>query len=192
VAIYLQTARLTLRTATPDDADLLVELNGDPEVMRYLNGGQPTSRAFITDEVIPFWLGIYERGAGLGYWLAERRADGEFLGWFHFRPGADADAGEGVELGYRLRRPAWGQGYATEGSLALISKGFTKLGVTRVFAHTMAVNAGSRRVLEKSGLTLTRTLPSDQVGVVEGAEQGDVEYALTRAEWLARAASVAG
>jgi len=188
VAVYLRTARLTLRTATLDDAELLVELNSDPEVMRYLNGGEPTPREFITDEVIPSWLGFYERGEGLGYWLAERRADGEFLGWFHFRPGA----GEGVELGYRLRRPAWGQGYATEGSLALISKGFTELGVTRVFAHTMAVNAGSRRVLEKCGLTLTRTLPSDQVSAVEGAEQGDVEYALTRAEWLAATASVAG
>jgi RimJ/RimL family protein N-acetyltransferase len=56
-----------------------------------------------------------------------------------------------VELGYRLRRQAWGRGYATEGSRALIRNGFTELGVRRVFATTMAVNLGSRRVLEKAG-----------------------------------------
>jgi RimJ/RimL family protein N-acetyltransferase len=188
VTVYLHTPRLILRTVTADDVDRLVELNGDPEVMRYLNGGEPTPREVVAEQIIPFWEGFYERGEGFGYWVAERRADGEFLGWFHFRPGD----GEGTELGYRLRRSAWGRGYATEGSRALIDKGFTELGVDRVFAHTMTVNAGSRRVLEKCGLTLIRTLPSDQVGVVEGAEQGDVEYALTRAEWLARTAGVAG
>jgi RimJ/RimL family protein N-acetyltransferase len=58
-----------------------------------------------------------------------------------------------IELGYRLRQSAWGKGYATEGSRALMDKGFTEFGVRCVVAETLAGNSGSRRVLEKSGLS---------------------------------------
>ena len=54
------------------------------------------------------------------------------------------------ELGYRLRKSAWGKGYATEGSRALIRKGFTEYGVQRVVAAAMAVNQASRRVMGKA------------------------------------------
>jgi len=88
-----------------------------------------------------------------------RRAAGDFLGWFHFRPAGDGR----VDLGYRLRKAAWNKGYATEGSRALIDKGFTDLGVPRVVAHTMTVNHASRRVMEKCGLGFVRTYHSDDV-----------------------------
>jgi len=185
VRVILQTQRLTLRQFTEDDADNLYELNSDPEVMRYLTGGRPTSREVIRDEVIPFHLAVYERLDRLGTWAAASRATGAFLGWFHFRPGADADI-TNIDLGYRLRRSAWNKGYATEGSRALINMGFTDLGgVERVYAHTMAVNAASRSVLEKCGLTLVRTTPYDGPDVIDGSEHGEVEYALTKPEWRA-------
>ena len=180
--IVLETDRLTLRQFTEADVDNLFELNSDPEVMRYISGGKPTPREEIRDDIIPFHLGVYERSDGLGTWAAQARFTGEFLGWFHFRPGP----GEGVDLGYRLRRASWNKGYATEGSRALIRRGFTDLGVDRVFGHTMTVNAASRRVLEKAGLTLVRTFPCEWPDVIEGSEHGEVEYALTRAEWEAR------
>ena len=59
-----------------------------------------------------------------------------------------------MELGYRLRRAAWGHGYATEGSIALVDKGFAEFGIERIVGWTMAVNTRSRRVLEKTGLRL--------------------------------------
>ncbi len=90
-------------------------------------------------------------------------------------------------LGYRLRRAAWNQGYATEGSRALIRKGFSDLEIQRVFAHTMTVNAASRRVLEKSGLVLVRTFPYEGTDAIEGFEHGEVEYALTKPQWEAHA-----
>jgi RimJ/RimL family protein N-acetyltransferase len=65
----------------------------------------------------------------------------------------------------------------------LIRKKFAELGVRRVFALTMAVNLASRRVMEKSGLTLVRTFHESWRHPIEGAEQGEVEYALTRSEW---------
>lgn len=185
--IVLRTPRLTLRQFTEDDVDNLFDLNSDPEVMRYLTGGQPTSRETVQDEIIPLHLAVYQRLDRLGTWAAESSASGEFLGWFHYRPGPDADI-TNIDLGYRLHRSAWNAGYATEGSRALINMGFTGLGVERVYGHTMTINTASRRVLEKCGLTLVRTIPYEGPDSIEGAELGEVEYALTKPEWEARAA----
>jgi RimJ/RimL family protein N-acetyltransferase len=189
--VYLETDRLMLRRFTADDIDNLVELDSDPEVMRYLSGGRPTPRETIRDEIIPAWLPYYERFAGYGYWAALERSTGEFVGWFHLRPHPDGPARsdgsprDGIELGYRLRRSAWGNGYATEVSRELIRKGFTELGAERVYAETMAVNTGSRRVMEKAGLRYVRTLHLDWPERIPGDEHGEVEYALTKAEWEA-------
>ena len=91
-----------------------------------------------------------------------------------------------AELGYRLRRSAWGKGYATEGSRALIGKGFTEFGVRRVVAETLAGNLGSRRVLEKSGLIQADNSAGAGPAAAESAGQGHVMYELTRADWEAR------
>jgi RimJ/RimL family protein N-acetyltransferase len=182
IQVFLETERLLLRQFTLDDVDNLVTLDGDPEVMRYINGGRATPRAEIEHDYLPAFLGYYERFSGYGFWAAIAKSTGEFLGWFHFRPGPGGPPDE-PELGYRLRRSAWGKGYATEGSKALIEKGFSELGARRVFATTMAVNLGSRRVMEKAGLRFVRTFFQEWPDHIEGAEQGDVEYALTREEW---------
>jgi RimJ/RimL family protein N-acetyltransferase len=182
--IVLRTPRLAIRQFTEDDIDNLFNLNSDPEVMRYL--GRPPSRQILRDEIIPFHLGVYQRFDRLGTWAAESASNGEFLGWFHFRA-EDGDI-TNIDLGYRLGRSAWNKGYATEGSTALINMGFTDLGVQRVFAHVMVANAASRRVLEKSGLALVHTMPyrGPDADVIDGAEQGEAEYALTKPEWEAR------
>ncbi|GIH23083.1 GNAT family acetyltransferase [Acrocarpospora phusangensis] len=180
--IYLETQRLTLRRFTPDDEDALVELDSDPAVMRFLTGGLPTPREEIRDDILPAWLDYYTDGDRFGFWAALEKPTGRFIGWFHFRPDENHDP-ENIELGYRLRASSWGKGYATEGSHALIHKGFTELEVDRVYAETMAVNLASRRVMEKCGLTLVRTFHQDWPYQIEGSEHGDVEYALTKATW---------
>ncbi|HEY7145338.1 MAG TPA: GNAT family N-acetyltransferase [Streptosporangiaceae bacterium] len=188
--VILKTPRLTIRQFTEGDVDNLSDLNSDPEVMRYL--GRPAPPEILRDKIIPFHLDVYKRLDRLGTWAAESPGNGAFLGWFHFRPGPDGDI-TNVDLGYRLRRAAWNKGYATEGSRALIDMGFTGLGVQRVFAHTMTVNAASRRVLEKCGLTLVRTTRYDgpDADIIDGAEHGEVEYALTKAGWQARTTTAA-
>jgi RimJ/RimL family protein N-acetyltransferase len=179
--IVLETERLLLRRLTAADVDHLVELDGDPEVVRHV-GGKPTSRVDVEQKLLPAFLGYDERSAGFGFWAAVEKSSGEFLGWFHFRPKADGYEDE-PELGYRLRRSAWGKGYATEGSRALIAKGFAEFGVQRVFAETMAVNTASRRVMEKSGLRFVRKFQSVWPVRIPGDEEGDVEYAIERAQW---------
>jgi RimJ/RimL family protein N-acetyltransferase len=182
---YLRTERLVLRRFTTDDADLLAELDSDPEVMRYITGGRPTPRDEIVNEVLPALLSYYDRFEGFGFWAAIERDTGQFLGWFHLRP-APGDGPAEVELGYRLRRAAWGRGYATEGSRALVAKAFDDLGVRRVHAETMSVNKASRTVMERAGLRFVRTFHQPWPDKTPGDEFGDVEYAMTREEWLRR------
>lgn len=180
--IYLRTERLVLRRFTPDDLDAIEALDADPEVMRYINGGRPTPREELRDDVLPFWLDYYRRGDAWGFWAAIDRVNSGFLGWFHLRPGRH-DPPDEPELGYRLHRESWGAGLATEGSRALIDKAFSELGAGRVHAATMAVNIGSRRVMEKAGMRFVRLFHADWPERIPGDEHGDVEYAITRAEW---------
>jgi RimJ/RimL family protein N-acetyltransferase len=182
VEIFLETERLVLRRFTEADVDNLVELDSDPDVMRFITGGRPTTREEIENDVLPSFLSYYQRFEGYGFWAAIEKSTGEFLGWFHLHPPRGRGAEEAV-LGYRLRKSAWGKGYATEGSRALIRKAFTELGAERVYAETMVVNAASRRVMEKAGLRLVRTFHQPWPDRIEGDEHGDVEYALLRSEW---------
>jgi RimJ/RimL family protein N-acetyltransferase len=180
--VFLETDRLVLRRFTDGDLDLLVELDSDPEVMRYITGGRARPREEIEREVLPALLRYYERFVGYGFWAAIEKGSGAFIGWFHLRPGPGAPVDE-PELGYRLRASVWGKGYATEGSRQLIDKAFTELGAKRVVAGTMAVNIRSRRVMEKAGLTLVRTSHRDWPDPIDGAGEGEVEYAIRRVDW---------
>jgi RimJ/RimL family protein N-acetyltransferase len=180
--VFLETERLVLRRFTTADVDNLVSLDADPDVMRFVTGGKPTSREEIENEFLPAFLGYYQRYQEFGFWAAIERYSGEFLGWFHFRP-RDPTAPEQAELGYRLRKSAWGKGYATEGSRALIRKGFRESGVQLVTAEAVAANMASRRVMEKAGLTLVRTSHQPWPGAVGSDELEVVEYALRKADW---------
>jgi RimJ/RimL family protein N-acetyltransferase len=184
--ILLETDRLRLRRFTAADADQLVALDADPEVMRYITFGVPTPRRDYVEIHLPRWLAIYDKQPGLGYFAAERRSDGEFVGWFHLRD--DRIEPEYVELGYRLRRPAWGQGYATEGAAALLSHGFDGLEIDRISARTLLANVASQRVMRKCGLREAgRFVYSEDVLAGRGEdERAAVKYALTRPEWLQR------
>lgn len=179
--VFLETDRLLLRRFTADDIDLIVELDGDPEVKRYIDNGAPVDLEDL-NETMAWWLRYYDMSECYGFWAAIEKATDEFIGWFHYRPGEGAGPLE-PELGYRLRRDSWGRGFGSEGSRALIDKGFREFGVERVYAQTMAVNIGSRRVMEKAGLRFVRLFDSEWPVRIPGDEEGDVEYALTRAEW---------
>jgi RimJ/RimL family protein N-acetyltransferase len=155
----LETDSLVLRPLAESDAEAVLGLQDDPEVMRYLDPS-PLER---------FYTG--------GFYAALERESGRFIGWFALEPKGEDE----YEIGWRLYRWAWGRGYATEGAIALMHKGFHHLGASRVYAETMAVNTRSRRVMEKMGLRHTRTFFVDWPDPLPGSDQGEVEYALTRA-----------
>jgi RimJ/RimL family protein N-acetyltransferase len=184
MTILLETARLRLRRFTLDDVDLLVELDSDPAVMRYLTFGVPTPREAYADIYVPRWLAIYAAQPQLGYFAAENRDSGDFLGWFHLRD--DRIEPEYVELGYRLRRAAWGHGYATEGGRALVRHGFTRAGARQISARALSGNVASRRVMEKCGLRQVGTFvyAPEMIAGRSEEERAAVKYEITLSEWL--------
>jgi RimJ/RimL family protein N-acetyltransferase len=183
----LETDRLTFRRFTVEDADLLVELDSDPAVMRYLTGGQPTPAELIRTGDLPGILAGYERWDGrFGVFAAQEKDSGAFIGWMHLRPEVGRPVEE-LELGYRLRQPAWGHGYATEGSRALLERAFTTPGVRVVWAETMAMNRASQAVMKKVGMRVTDAIPTPpDMLMVEGSEQGGFRYEITKAQWVQR------
>ena len=188
--IFLETDRLIFRRFTERDVDNLHDLDSDPNVTRYTSGGPATPRDVIVRDRIPSYLGEYERFAGYGRWAAIERSTGAFLGWFQLRPFGEGALDE-PELGYRLKRSAWGKGYATEGSQALVDRSFAELGARRVVAFAYGEHVASRRVMEKVGMRLVRTYkptPEELLeffGVTDPSifPGDDVEYAITREEW---------
>ncbi|MET9023457.1 GNAT family N-acetyltransferase [Actinopolymorpha sp. NPDC004070] len=194
--ILASTERLVLRRLEPSDADNLWRLYGDPAGMGHIS--LPTiPRSELDDQVLPELLAEYDECPGFGHWAAETRTDREFVGWFGLHPAVPADDGLWtlgtledasaiVSLGYRLRRAAWGRGFATEGARALVQRAFAEVGTAEIRATTMAVNTGSRRVLEKLGFEHIRTLHLDWPDPLEGNEHGDVVYRLRRCDWPTR------
>jgi RimJ/RimL family protein N-acetyltransferase len=183
----LHTERLVLVRLADEHLPFEIELDSDPEVMRYITG-----RALSPVEVEQAHrrrLAAANEVPGLGFWAGF--ADDDFVGWWILRPPNGPDqprvAGE-ADLGYRLLRRHWRHGYASEGARALVRYAFEEVGLDRVFAQTMAVNAASRATMAAVGLTFARAFISGEPydDLVPGAEQGEVEYELTRTTWLHR------
>nr|WP_238351352.1 GNAT family N-acetyltransferase [Kribbella shirazensis] len=170
-----------MRRFTGGDVELLVALDSDPEVMRFLTG-QATPREEIESVVLPGILEVYGVHPQLGTFAAEEKAGGAFVGWFGLHPTAQPRT---VDVGYRLNRTAWGKGYATEGTRALIAKAFSELGMERVVADTMAVNHRSRDVMRRSGLRFEKLWHEHFDDPLPGTEFGEVLYAIDRATWEA-------
>lgn len=167
----IRTDRLTLTPVGLEHLPLLVDLNGDPEVMRFVTGHAATQAETESEWVVR----LTERtdvAAGLGYWAGYEH--GVFVGWW----GASRhlDHPDAAVLGWRLRQDAWGRGLATEGAAAVVEHCAAVDGVARVVASTMAVNHASRRVMEKLGMTHVNTWHAEWADPIEGAEEGDVDY----------------
>ncbi len=171
----LNTARLVIRQVTPADRSDLVSLEADQEVMQYLNGGRPVPEEGLIDSDF-----LTPRGTEPEVLAAHESATGRFVGWFGLFDEGVQNGLHTAELGYRLSRWAWGQGFATEGAQALISVAFDQWGFDSVRAQTMTVNLGSRKVLEKVGFHLVDTVFPDFPDPVPGQEQGEVIYEIRR------------
>jgi RimJ/RimL family protein N-acetyltransferase len=186
----LRTARIQLVPLSDDHLAAEVELDADPEVMRYL--GRPRQRAEV-EQAHRRRLAAATRVPGLGFWAG--LVDGSFVGWWILEPPERADQGpvDGqAELGYRLLRRYWRRGLASEGARELVRHGFEELGLRRIFAETMAVNLPSRATMASVGLTYVRTFHLDFDDPLPGSEHGEVEYAITRDEWRNRRNNLAG
>ncbi|CAN5855723.1 GNAT family N-acetyltransferase [soil metagenome] len=140
-----ETERLILRPRGLEHLEACVAINSDPEVMRYVGPVWPPAhqRAHLIRQFAT------ARGEGLGHWAIFRKtAPEEVLGWVLLVPLEGTDA---IQIGYRLKRAAWGDGIATEAAQRLVAHGLDTLGLTGLAAWTHPQNAGSKRVLSKLG-----------------------------------------
>jgi RimJ/RimL family protein N-acetyltransferase len=195
----LRTARLLLVPLADRHLELEVGLDADPEVLRHLFG-----RSRTRDEVIAAHatrMAAAGRVDGLGHWVAfgsagdgrdtappEHPDEGEFVGLMMLPPAFGPDRPDDpsvAELGYRLARRHWRRGLAREASRALLRHAFDTVGLSRVIAQTMAVNAASRAVMAAVGMRYVRTFFPSWDDPLPGADAGEVEYEITREMWTA-------
>ncbi|MFF0746972.1 GNAT family N-acetyltransferase [Streptomyces sp. NPDC004111] len=172
----LLTARLRLRPWRDDDLDPLTAMHADPEVMRYIGAGSVRTREETAAWLTRIRADWAEQGHGL--FAVELRETGELAGWVgtavpHFLP----EVLPAVEIGWRLSRPFWGRGIATEGARAALEHVFGPVGLERILSVCNVDNTGSEAVMRKLGMCLDRetVVPSHGARVRV--------YAMTREEY---------
>ncbi|AVT39922.1 GNAT family N-acetyltransferase [Plantactinospora sp. BB1] len=193
----LRTDRLLLVPLADRHLELEIQLDSDPEVLRYLGG-----RARSRDEVVASHaqrMALARKVDGLGYWMAfgsdggagdstspTDEHEGDFVGLMMLPPAHGPDQPDDptvADLGYRLVRRYWRKGLASEASRALLRHAFDVVGQHRVIAQTMTVNVGSRGVMNAVGMRYVRTYFPSWDAPLPGADLGEVEYEMTRAMW---------
>ena len=145
--IIFETPRLLLRQFTLADTALLLELNRDPEVLKYLHEpllrDEEHAREILETIILPQYKN------NLGRWAAFIKENNEFIGWcgLKYRPGLDE-----IDLGYRFLKKYWGQGYATEAARNTLEYAFTTLHLKTITGRAHIQNIASLKVLEKIGM----------------------------------------
>lgn len=154
----LETERLLLRPWRPEDRAPFAAMNADPEVMEHFPA--PLTRAGSDAFVDRIEAGFAEHGFGL--WALEVRDTGEFIGFTGLSvPSFPAHFTPAVEVGWRLARPAWGRGYASEAARRALTEGFTTYGLAEVVSFTTVGNVRSQAVMRRIGMTHD---PADDFG----------------------------
>ena len=147
--IILQTPRLILRrfTNSDEDAALLLKLNSDPEVLKYLHEPVLQSLQQAKEIISNIILPQYEKD--LGRWAVHTKNNNEFIGWCGLKHRPEAYE---IDLGYRFIKTAWGKGYATEAALHTLNYGFEELHLKTIIGRAHIENTGSLNILEKIGM----------------------------------------
>ncbi|KQX91498.1 MULTISPECIES: GNAT family N-acetyltransferase [Streptomyces] len=171
----LRTDRLTLRRWLASDLEPWAAMNADPEVREHL--GDLLTREQSAASLTRFQAEFEQRG--YGWWAVEVEATGEFIGFAGLDRVEDGMPFAGVEIGWRLARPAWGRGYATEAALSVLSYGFDTLDLHEVLAVTTATNLRSQAVMRRIGMTRDPADDFDDPQVPEGPLRPNVLYRIS-------------
>lgn len=147
---WLRTDRLLLRMWRHSDLAPFAALNADPKVMEHLPAVLDREQSDATVRRIEAHFAT----EGFGLWAVEVTGEVPFIGFVGLsRPQFDAHFTPAVEVGWRLARPYWGHGYATEGARAALAYGFGPLGLPEIVSFTVPGNLRSRAVMERLGMT---------------------------------------
>ena len=154
-----------LRRWRESDLPAFSDMNADPAVMKYFPA--PLTHDESADLMARIETCFRDRGCGL--WAAEIQSDGQLAGFVGLAPvEAPYPFAPAVEVGWRLARSCWGQGFATDGANASLRFGFDTIGLTEIVSFTSAINLPSRRVMERIGMTRNPCDDFDHPLVSEG------------------------
>jgi RimJ/RimL family protein N-acetyltransferase len=178
------TERLVLRRWLQRDREPFAAMNADPEVMAHFPA--PLTREESDALVDRIEAGFAEYGFGL--WALEVRSTGAFIGFTGLAvPSFEAAFTPAVEIGWRLQRSAWGQGYATEAARAALAVAFDQTGMREVVSFTSTVNDRSQAVMRRLGMTHDHADDFDHPRVPPGSPlRRHVLYRLTERRWHAQ------
>ena len=176
----LTTERLLLRQWRDDDLALFAELNGDPEVMRYF----PAQLTRAQSDAFASYVRATIDRQGWGLWAVQVTGGAPFIGFVGLnRPTFKAHFTPTVEVGWRLARPHWGRGYATEAATAALTFAFEELNTPEVVSFTATVNERSLKVMRRLGMTHDPADDFDHPGVGDGPLRRHALYRITRERW---------
>jgi RimJ/RimL family protein N-acetyltransferase len=182
----IRTERLLLRQWTDADREPFAELNADPEVMRHF---PQTMTREESDALVDRCAGRIVAD-GYGLWALEVIETGRFIGFTGLAPIAfEAHFSPATEIGWRLAKGAWGNGYATEAARASLAHAFGPAGLAELVSMTATTNRPSQRVMERIGMTRDPADDFDHPRLEPGHRlQRHVLYRINRAQWQAHQA----
>ncbi len=178
----LQTERLRLRRWTDHDCEPFAELNADPIVMEFF----PSTLTRAESDAFVDRIKDHFQRHGFGLWAVDLKNSGEFIGYVGLWPATfEALFTPATEVGWRMAKPFWGSGLATEAAHSVISDGFDRLHINEIVSFTSAINLRSRRVMEKLGMTHEPGDDFDHPSVaLDNPLRPHVLYRLTRPQYL--------
>jgi len=145
--IIFETPRLILRQFTEADAPLILALNSDPEIVKFVHEPvletEAQAKKILSEIILPQYKN------NLGRWAIHTKVNMDFIGWcgLKYRPERDE-----FDLGYRLQQHAWGKGFATEAAEHTLDHGFNCLNLEIITGRAHIQNLASIKVLEKIGM----------------------------------------
>jgi len=177
----LSTPRLRLRQWRESDLPPFAALNADPRVMEFMTACLSRSES----DALAHRCETEIARLGFGLWAAELRSTGAFIGYVGIRaPTFEAHFTPCIEIGWRLARESWGQGFATEAAGKCLHFAFESLGLAEVVSFTVPGNRRSRAVMERLGMRHDRGGDFDHPGLAPGHPlRRHVLYRLRREEW---------
>jgi RimJ/RimL family protein N-acetyltransferase len=179
----LITERLLMRQWRDSDREPFAALNADPVVMEHFPALQTREQSdALIDRNSP-----EIDGRGWGLWALEVRETGRFIGFTGLSvPSFEAHFTPAVEIGWRLAKEAWGNGYASEAARAALAHGFGPAGLEEIVSFTATTNLPSQRVMQRIGMTHDEADDFDHVRLPDGHRlQRHVLYRIDRAQWEA-------
>ncbi len=179
----LHTLRLRLRAWRPEDRESFATLNADPTVMEHF----PEPLSHSQSDLLADRIEEHLQKEGWGLWAVEVARTQAFAGFVGLnRPAFQARFTPAVEVGWRLPRQYWGNGYATEAAEAALAYGFQSRGLAEIVSFTSTGNLRSQRVMEKLGMRRNPEDDFDHPGLPRDHRLcRHVLYRLTRSDWTA-------